>query len=315
MPPFDKHAINFLRRSSEWQRTIRILFVLGGALVAGGAQAAALGTVDPDFVVRLRDVTYLGIAMVFVGELLLLFINREVPDLIELGLASENKAREFGDMFNLATAYSEWAKLRVEMQKFVVEAVEDAVSRGTDDHATQVRRFDSILNQLSFFSHGLFAMKDERWNFAIYVYDHAEGLLKCQSCRRFNREDEDRDHRSWAPGEGHVGQAFQRRQELICKDTTDPNYIQHFEAPPDKSGPYDPDLYKSIVSIPIRLYGGDPLGILVATSDKAGRFIRSEEVDEYDWDRIEPLRDTAALPAILIGLADIREHGAGGNHA
>jgi hypothetical protein len=141
---------------------------------------------------------------------------------------------------------------------------------------------------------------DEHWSFSVYLYDGQRRELECVACRRWRRDAEIQPHRSWRQGEGHVGRAFERGTELVCGDTSAPDVRGFFAAPQGKDKADDPDLYRSIAAIPIasNFMPDQPYGVIVASSDVAGRF--SSDSDEPGFEAVGPLRDTAEVMANAI---------------
>ena len=147
----------------------------------------------------------------------------------------------------------------------------------------------------------LFSMGDEAWNFAVYLYDPVEKLLKCSLCRRPLRQDELAPHRSWQPGDGHVGIAWQRDEELVAADMRDPQIEPYFRAKREYKSD-DGERYRSIASIPIRIANAQPLGVLVATSDHIGRF----KPNSSGNDSVEPLRLLASTLAMMLHATNVK---------
>jgi GAF domain-containing protein len=160
----------------------------------------------------------------------------------------------------------------------------------------------------------LFGMESDRYNFAIYIYEPAAQRLDCVACRRPFRAEEEAVHRSWEPGEGHVGLAFQIKREIVARDTSDPAAQALFDAPAAKRREDDRERYRSIASIPIRLAGEEPYGVLVATSDMEGRFYLPDIGEKTDRDPVEPLRILANALALAIKAADIYRAKGSPNH-
>lgn len=80
--------------------------------------------------------------------------------------------------------------------------------------------------------------------------------------------------RSWSVGQGHVGKAFANREALITGDATNPEIAPLLAAPAGLAREHDAIAYRSIASIPIDGADekADPVGVIVATSNRAGRF-------------------------------------------
>ncbi len=151
----------------------------------------------------------------------------------------------------------------------------------------------------------LFGMGDELWNFSVYLWREERRQLECVACRRPTRSDEDAPHRNWKPGEGHIGQAFQMKRALICADSTDLNVRGFFDAPEDKRTSYDDTLrYRSLAAIPFALPGQEePMGVVVATSDVAGRF-KPEEGGDHEG--VRPIRALGKTLATLLAVSTLR---------
>jgi len=146
----------------------------------------------------------------------------------------------------------------------------------------------------------LFQIGDEQWNFSIYIFNETSGELECIVTRRPTVKEEQAGHRPWREGEGHVGKAFQGRRALVCRDSKDPNVRGFFDAPDGKLRGYDLDRYRSLAAIPIQVDGAVPLGVLVATSEKVGRF------DPEDEDTFRPLLALSRTLATLLSIYKLK---------
>lgn len=157
----------------------------------------------------------------------------------------------------------------------------------------------------------LFGISDEYWNFSVYRYVSEEDGLVCIACRRDKKEDEDEEHRRWEPGEGHVGLSFSRATEIIFSDATKPELRPVLEAKGTNSRGYDSSRYVSLASMPISTDGSRPLGVLIATSDKLGRFKNDNERGERDWESADTLREVASNLAIIFQLIHAQSNDGG----
>lgn len=115
----------------------------------------------------------------------------------------------------------------------------------------------------------------ERWSLSVYLFSADRNEL-VDIWR-----DKARTHpggilgRSLRPGDGHVGQAFLNQRSIITVDATADDVRSLVATPPERHRSWDEDVYRSFASFPIgpaltttdRAYG-----VLVATSDEAGRF-------------------------------------------
>jgi hypothetical protein len=150
----------------------------------------------------------------------------------------------------------------------------------------------------------LFGFGDEQWNFSIYIWNETQ--LDCLACRRPSRAESEAPHRSWLPGEGHVGKAFQMQRALVCADTTDVSVRGFFDAPENKRLEYDDAMrYRSIAAIPIFPPGERAAcGVVVCTSDVADRFAPTPEGDDHE--AVLPIRALSKTIATLMAVSKLR---------
>lgn len=296
------HAL--LSRFARWRRRIKISLVIGGALIAGGAGALA-NLVSPTIKWPLYIVQLFGLLMAAAGGVLMDFLDEGAADAIkranELADAIEERDEAIasleGDFEYFTRLYATSTALR--------EVIEGLMVSGPGAAAIQKNRFGAMLDMLVADKAILFGMDSDRWNFAIYLYDSAGQHLDCIACRRPIRAEEEAPHRSWKPGEGHIGIAYQMRREIVAADTSEPEARALFDAPGPQRREDDIDRYRSIASVPIRLAGEAPFGILVATSDIPGRFQLHERGEAATRDPVEPLRILANALALAVKTAHL----------
>ena len=125
-------------------------------------------------------------------------------------------------------------------------------------------------------------------------------MLKCLHHRRNFGQSGDVP-RAWPVGTGHVGLAYQRAGELVNDDVSTEEV---FQGKGDLAREYDKVRYRGTASICIPdVNDGEPLGVLVATSSRPGRYTQAN---------VQPLRDLAqSLGAILSPRPNMVESGAG----
>lgn len=197
----------------------------------------------------------------------------------------------------LATLYSLGTALR--------EVTDPVLTTGPGDVAQQRERVGAMLDLMVENKLAYFAIEDDQWTFAVYR-PGADGKLGCFESRRPNRIDETREHRTWGPGEGHVGRAFGWKAELIIPDACDPVVSSLLLG--GQSRPEDNQRYRSVAAVPI-LAADDALGVVVATSDFPDRF--TPRTDDFldDIDPVEPLRLLAGALATVFAVTKIYESG------
>jgi putative methionine-R-sulfoxide reductase with GAF domain len=121
---------------------------------------------------------------------------------------------------------------------------------------------------------------DELWNIAVYLYDARQERLAPVWRERHDEHPSKGLGREWARGQGHVGKAFADGATKITGDATDSDVAALMQPPGDMVNAYDDSAYRSFASVPIGPInqGDDPIGILVATSDRINRFDKANSL-------------------------------------
>jgi hypothetical protein len=288
-----------LNRFAAWRRWVKIGLVIGGALVAGAA-GIAVNFVDSANKWPLHIFQILGLVMVFTGGVVMEFLDEGAADAIRRANELADAVQERDDDIASLEDDFEWFTRLYADAAALRDVVESVISSGPGTAEEQKRRLAAMLDVMVSDKAVLFGMDSDRWNFAIYLYDSSARALDCVACRRPIRAEEEAPHRSWTPGEGHVGIAFQTEREIVASDTSEPEAQALFDAPDRLRRGDDRDRYRSIASIPIRLAGEEPVGILVATSDVAKRFRLQDRTEDTVQDPVEPLRVLANALALVI---------------
>ena len=311
MPSVEEHETwlrettrSFLRHIARWRRGLKLGLTIGGAFIAAAAKVTE-SFADPKWRWWLGAAQFLGLAMVAAGAALIEFLDENTAEALARAsdLARTVKERDEA-LGSLEVDYKFSAQLQSTMVA-LREVVNQVATSGPGSEAAQRARLGTMLDFIVAGRVPLFGMDVDSFNFAIYVYEEATQMLNCVACRRPHRAEEEAAHRSWEPGEGHVGMAFQKQREFIAEDTSQTDAKQLFEAPETKRRSDDVDRYRSIASIPIRLGGEGPVGVLVATSDVAGRFYLPKEGADPARDPVEPLRALARDVALTLKLNDL----------
>lgn len=115
--------------------------------------------------------------------------------------------------------------------------------------------------------------RNEWWNFAVYLWSSQDQCLVAAWRDKHAKHPSTGIGRNWGVGEGHVGQAFRKREMLITEDAQAPEVGPMMQA--NNPQPYDDEAYRSYVSQPIYIFSGGAitsLGVLVATSNRPKRF-------------------------------------------
>lgn len=130
----------------------------------------------------------------------------------------------------------------------------------------------------------LFGFSDrELWNFALYIFNEDTHLLVPVWRRKHGRLPSEGLGRTWAIGTGHVGKAFADNEAKITENAIHETIFDHMRAPLTLRRDYDEVVYRSFSAIPIQIgnEGERPLGILVGTSNQAGRFTKDNSLILY----------------------------------
>ena len=118
---------------------------------------------------------------------------------------------------------------------------------------------------------------DEWWNFAVYVMDERDGVLKPIWRRKHLAHPSQQGlGRGWPSGVGHVGRAFADNEDKITSDASPPAVQEQVRPPVALRRDYDERAYVSFAALPVRrsVHHDAPCGVLVGTSNKSGRFDR-----------------------------------------
>jgi len=296
-----------LVRDARWRRLLQVGFVLGGAALGGIGEVVANIVADP---IRpyAHAASIVGLVAVLIGGLVFTFVDEGAPETIARALAAIEGARLRDRTIAELEAEFRWITQLYGTAKALREFVEAAPDAGAEEAKNALTgTLGALLDMVVAQKDVLFGMTGERWNFATYFYDRTTDQLDCLLCRRPIRAEETAPHRAWHPGEGHVGLAFSRGEELVASDTADPQIEQLFRAHGAKHRGDDTIRYRSIASIPIRTRGDNPWGVLVATSDRAGRFRPVTALSRSAIDHVEPLRVLATNLAAAIDRTHIED--------
>jgi hypothetical protein len=144
------------------------------------------------------------------------------------------------------------------------------------DSDEQLQRVvDNILDPLVTNGEDIFGFgPSEKWNFVVYIFDPSCDMLVAVWRRKGETHPSEGLGRGWRRGQGHVGFAFANSRAVITEDSRNPDVKNLVSATEGHKRDYDEGVYVSFASIPIGPVGDqqEPLGVLVATSDRSGRF-------------------------------------------
>jgi hypothetical protein len=250
------------RHAAQWHK-VNVVFVpvLGGAF---GLFCSYVSSMDAVWAIAgfLSFAALTGVSIWFQATTPL--VVESIGELYELRNATE-RAQQSADYG------ASIAVLASTLLKFVEARTEIGV-RNDDDLRECVREALQALEQAA---PTLFSFApSEKWSFTVFRANEAENLMPVERVASASHPRKATLPRSWRAGEGHVGQAFQKRQMIITSDATSQEVAALFRANGSNERPGDDNLYRSYVSAPFGLAADDrkPLGVLVVTSDVPGRF-------------------------------------------
>jgi hypothetical protein len=148
--------------------------------------------------------------------------------------------------------------------------------RGQALDSNELQRIvDNVLDPLWTNGEDIFGFgPTERWNFVVYIYEPSRDALVSIWRRKSETHPSRGLGRDWRRGQGHVGFAFANSRPIITEDSRNPDVRNLVTAIEGHARDYDESVYVSFASIPIGPVGDqdEPLGVVVATSDRPGRF-------------------------------------------
>lgn len=307
-----QQAVDLLKRLGSQRKWLH------RAIIGGGGLIIAIGEIGVNFAPDeakpyLGMLWIIGVLAVFAG--LFLEPEQSAAEMIAASHEASQRITELEHDVQDAELFCEAledeidsASALYETHRALMQTVQAMLSQGfTEDEipASCARLLDILVQRRA----TLCAMGEEKWNFAVYLYDTATNDLACVVCRRWSRESEDQEHRRWPSGAGHTGNAFKLRKELVCADANDPSVSGLIRGHSSEQRDYDSSVYVSIASIPITASpDAQPFGVIVATSDEVGRF-RPESGD--DRDTVEPLRALANALETLLTAYNLIQSGLG----
>lgn len=269
---------------SERRRVERVLTSVTALAVVPGV-CAILGafTSDLDKQYGASSVAGIWIAVLIVLAALAVRLNPTGESLLELAVENEEqedsiiqlrvREAELNDIVDrLAFENTYSASVRSAILTFARQKIDsiEGVEKAVDDLASPLYLEGEFIFDIG---------PSEAWSFAVYLYSRSRDVLVPIWRRKSQRHKSPHDSlgREWGRGEGHVGKAFVDQRMIITGDSQHPDAEPFSAVPPAKERSYDKSSYRSFASLPIGpllTEDGRPYGVLVATSDRVGRFGR-----------------------------------------
>ena len=308
-----------LQKLAQATVTLKFLNLAGGVLLALSpflqGQSTTTGLLDFLKGIGPRDdpswiaepMFWIGVVLFTVASLLLFIFEHGPADQLKALHATERKLVDLEQDFNSSETTRERLSSWVTLTKLLQEVVDHALAAERVSEEEKRQLFRMAVEFIAEYKLRLFGMTDDYMNISVYEYVEAENLLKCVACFRSRPSDAAGEHRSWAPGSGHVGKAFEMKTELVCGDATHPDVAAWIAAPPGSFKDEDVELYVSLASIPMSVRASKPLGVLIMTSDQPNRFKNGADDDADDElaprIAVDALQDVASQLAQLLHLA------------
>lgn len=309
-----EHAEGFLSIASRRIKAIRFVATVLGALLIAGSQFARnfnfnCPVDEPDcaleavgvFVDSTASTAFVvGLIMVLIANLVLVFVDKQsvetVRDLHKAEMEMERQRARIERNVRTETALVAWTTLT----KVLSEVLDTALAKDQLSLEDTRKLYEFAIEAIAERRMRLFGIEDDYLNISLYAWRDEANELECLACYRSRPSDMMKARRSWKPGEGHVGKAFELQRPLICSDARVPDVAAWIAAPPGKSKPEDSEKYISLAAVPVGLTSTKPLGVLIMTSDVAGRF-----TTDANGESTSPHYGVAALQDLASQLAQI----------
>lgn len=273
-----EHVASYLDRISGAVKILRFL-----ALVVGVGMSVAgyyFRSSEQAVLAENADLIWMvGLVLLLIANLLLVFVDRQSVETLKSLHQQEVQVKEWEDEASQLQEQNAILSAWLTLTKLLSELTDQAIAADQVDRETESRLYKATVEFIAEYKSRLFGFNDDYANIAIYEYDSAVGELLCVACYRTRPSDAEGDHRSWKPGEGHVGKAYELRTELVCSDARLPDVAAWIAAPPEKLRDEDPTRYVSLAAIPIAIHANQPLGVVIMTSSEPYRFVNSGELE------------------------------------
>lgn len=216
-------------------------------------------------------------------------LARKLADAIATGntaeqrvISAESRVTELGVQLHKERSLSEARNAHRQLMLITFRDMHEA-AEAADPNMPLKQVIEAMLDASYLGIVGVFGcLPSERWTFSIFSLEDRNGTeVLIRTFARSQDEKEARDRRVWERGEGYTGAAWATGREVIESDTSDPDVTGKYVVPPDKQLPEDLALYASVAAIPIKIGDKRPgkghvCGVITATSDCKGRFLRNQ---------------------------------------
>lgn len=292
-----QHIADYLGSLSGAIKRIRIVaLVFGTGMIAVGQYFLGFQTGWQAEIAG--EVFWVGLVVLLLTNLILVFVDKQsVETMQSLHAVEQEKAEVEDENVFLEKSYQvvvAWLTLT----KLISELTDQALEATEIDEQGERRLYGAAVEFIAEYKSRLFGIEDDYLNISLYSHDAEADELSCVACYRSTPSDAKGPHRSWKPGEGHVGKAFELQNELVCSDARVPDVAAWIAAPPDKLKEDDSEKYVSLAAVPISVASDKPLGVVIMTSSEPCRFVNSSETEEDGLTESELQRAKTAVAAL-----------------
>lgn len=297
-----ERLIGALRRSSKAHAAIKVVLILGGAVVGaiGGAMEGGIAPSQGDGLVTLKGLLVaLGALGAFAGGVLLLIADWETPDLLDLAKRFVREAKDYLLERDELLKLDDKRRALLEMQSDIYEACENL---GRDEPLKAVARAILAVGSVNL-NAAIGFEPGERWAFSVFqrVKLGEDEVMKRVAVQWAERDGESKPGRNWKIREGFTGWAWADAEDLIVGNANDPEWNGKYAAPEDKKIGSDAERYVSAAAIPIKVGATDEIwGVVTATSNFENRFKRNPQ--DVRSQNVDTVRVLARLIATQVAL-------------
>ena len=300
---------DYIDRMSFAVKSIRFFAMAGGLVLIVTGQYLRGSNVE--WQASISDTLFwVGLSILLITNLLLVFIDKQPVEILKYLHEEEKRSNELrgvvDDLHFENKALIAWNTLT----RLNSGLLGQALANPTMDPASRSSVFEVAVEFIADRKQRLFGIEDDYLNISVYEYSDTDKELHCIACYRSRPSDMKKPHRSWKIGEGHVGNTFKKKRELICADATDPNVADWIEAPSEKWESGDEKKYISLIAVPIAVDVDHPLGVIIVTSDRPQRFVHRSDVETESKGHhpaVEALQDVASQLAQLMCILKVEK--------
>jgi hypothetical protein len=236
---------------SEFTHGVLFWGLVGGSVVVWVATAIVTATAPSTPLATLQDLR--------ASERTLAATQRELDHVTRVAMVNTRRLELVRGWNDLAAAYTADGRVDTYELETALRALLDVLVRHPEE---------------------VFQLAPQRgfWSASIYVHNTASDRL-CALERATNRGLQPTHlGRTWRPGDGHVGFAYQQNQAMVVDDLTASEISKLIETSDNQRREQDRQLYRCMAAVPLR--SGHRLespGVLIVTSDTPNTL--SEEAD------------------------------------